>query len=100
MLWNPDYVLLTVNTAMRGKERAKAPWLFLGPDTHMSMPPIPPIPPIPPGGAGGPPDLLEAMTSSILRIMDAASVADFMTCSLTASGSTTSIFDMSVILAF
>ena len=47
---------------------------------------ISPMPPIPPGGIpplGGPPaDLLAAITSSIRRIIDAASVADLIICPL------------------
>ena len=59
---------------------------------------ISPIPGgIPPGAP--PADLLEAITSSILRIMDATSVADFMICSLTLSGSTISSLDISTIFA-
>ena len=50
------------------------------------MPSIPPggIPPIPPGGIPPPPaDLLDAITSSILKIIEATSVADLMICSFT-----------------
>jgi hypothetical protein len=65
---------------------------------------ISPMPPMPPGGIpppGGPPaDLPDAITSSILRIIDATSVADLIICSFTDSGSTISSFDISVILEF
>ena len=61
------------------------------------------ISPMPPGGipppGGPPPDLLEAITSSILRIMDATSVADLIICSLTLSGSTISSLDISTTFA-
>src|SRR5579875_2261731 len=54
-------------------------------------PPIPPAPaPPPPGGVGGVFILLDAITSSILSIIEAASVADLIICSLTAEGSYTS----------
>ena len=51
-------------------------------------------------GEGGPPpppaeSPAMAITSSMRRTMQAASVADFMICSFTATGSTTSIADMS-----
>src|SRR5437660_2034386 len=49
---------------------------------------------------GGPPDFPEAITSSILRIIDATSVADLMICSLTTSGSNISNLDISAILPF
>ena len=65
----------------------------------ISIPGIPPIPPIPPGippippgipPPGGPPlDLLDAITSSIRKSMQAASVADFIICSLITTGSNT-----------
>ena len=59
---------------------------------------------MPPGGIppppGGPPDLLDAITSSILKIMDATSVADLIICSFTLSGSTISSFDISVTFPF
>ena len=64
------------------------------------MPPIPPMPPpIPPGGIGGifPPPLT-LIRSSIFSIMFAASVADFMTCCFTRSGSMTSRSSMFLIL--
>jgi hypothetical protein len=59
------------------------------------IPPIPPmpIPPIsppgmpPPGGIGGAFIFATEMTSSILSIIEAASLADLMICFLTASGS-------------
>jgi hypothetical protein len=41
------------------------------------------------GGIGGVFDLLEAITSSTLNIMQAASVADLIICSLTITGSNT-----------
>jgi hypothetical protein len=59
--------------------------------TYMSIPPIPPMPPMPPmpppGGGALSLDLDAAITSSILKIIDDASVAALITCSLTFSGS-------------
>src|SRR5438093_13047176 len=54
---------------------------------------------MPPQGGQPAPDLLEAITSSILRIMDATSVADLIICSFTLSGSTISSLDISTTFA-
>src|SRR5437899_11290829 len=56
------------------------------------------IPPL--GGPGGILDLPAAITSSILNNIEAASVADFIICSLTTRGSSTSCLNMSVTFVF
>src|SRR5690606_31561341 len=69
--------------------KIKRNWWTFSCCSYMSMSPIPPPmppPPLPPG-LGMSLGFDAAMTSSILSIMHAASVAAFMTCSLTASGS-------------
>ncbi|MDV0443316.1 hypothetical protein McpCs1_06860 [Methanocorpusculaceae archaeon Cs1] len=67
-------VFLWAEQNIMDKKRKKLFEIYIIPG---GMPPIPPIPPIAAISSGdGPADLADAMTSSILRIMTAASAAD------------------------